>query len=301
MFDASAISPIAFSVCGVSIYWYGISYTIGLFVALVYAQRLQRLFFHSENKCGGHGWRGGAFGYVGVGGHVCTCESKISSGDIRSFFQLACCAVVIGGRIGHVIFFEPEFYLRNPMQIFDFRNGGMAFHGALVSMVISLWIFCRVRHKRSNTTTVMLEYADLIATVAPIGLCLGRLANFVNNELYGTPTTSWVGVIFRGVDSPRHPTQLYEACSEGVLTFVLLRFLLRYESVRRCHGILFAVFLISYAVSRIVVDFFKDAPTHAGLTTGQWLSLAMLLCGCALLWWRGRAGTQWVLVKRGRE
>ncbi|MDR0625282.1 MAG: prolipoprotein diacylglyceryl transferase [Holosporales bacterium] len=254
MFDASTISPVAFSLFGIDVYWYGLSYAVGMLVVLFYVKSLEAKFL------------------------------KTSTSDVGTFFNIACLAIIIGGRLGHVLFFEPRFYLTHPGSILDFREGGMAFHGALIGVVVALWIFCRKRHKE-KASAYALVYADIIATAAPLGLLLGRLANFINNELYGHPTTSWVGVIFRGSSVPRHPTQIYEAICEGGLTFALLNLMLRLspQKVTFGKGVLFATFLISYAASRIAVDFFKEAPHYYGFTIGQWLSFFMLIFGAMIL------------------
>ncbi|MDR3285701.1 MAG: prolipoprotein diacylglyceryl transferase [Holosporales bacterium] len=309
MFDASSISPIAFSILGVSIHWYGVSYVVSLWIALWYSKRLQVRFFKEEDNRllsksissskvegvpeaqnrsvldiheGGHWGKS----QISPKPHEDSSlkatnkfaeEIELRKKSIDSFFVLACIAIVIGGRLGHILFFDPHFYFSNPIQILDFRSGGMAFHGGLIGMIIALWLFCKAKKKN------IWQFADIIATVAPIGLGIGRLANFVNNELYGKPTQSFLGVIFRGAENPRHPTQIYEAIGEGLLTFIILRLCWRVRFCREVHGIIFALFLINYAFFRIIIDFLKESDVFLMLTIGQWLSLIMLLCGFGII------------------
>jgi phosphatidylglycerol:prolipoprotein diacylglycerol transferase len=284
MFNAASIPSVAFRLFGVDIYWYGVAYVVSLWLAFSYAkyicqrgalengrnnalptaqttQQQDRQCFFRFLGCVRSGPPGGA-------------------AIIDDFFLLACCAVIIGGRLGHIIFFEPSYYLRHLAAIWDFRAGGMSFHGGLIGIVTAAYFFCRIKK------VDIWRFMDVLAAVAPIGLGLGRIANFINNELYGKPTQSCFGVVFRGAAGPRHPTQIYEALGEGVATFLLLYALSNTDWCRKSPGALSAIFLISYAFFRIIIDFFKDAQVYGALTMGQWLSLGMLCCGVIVLKYR---------------
>ena len=206
--------------------------------------------------------------------------------------------VVLGGRLGFVLFYEPGYYLANPGQILKLWQGGMSFHGGFLGVVVAAWIYCR-RHG-----VPALGLADALAVATPIGLGLGRVANFINAELWGRPTDLPWGVIFPGEaaqDCPgvsglcaRHPSQLYEAGLEGLVLAAVLFLLVRRGALRR-PGLVLGVFLAGYGLSRFVVEFFRQADAQFitagnplghviggpvwGLSMGQLLSLPMILIG----------------------
>ena len=206
--------------------------------------------------------------------------------------------VVLGGRLGFVLFYEPAYYLANPAQIPVIWKGGMSFHGGFLGVVLASWWFCR----RNGIPTLRL--ADALAVATPIGLALGRVANFINAELWGRPTDAPWGVIFPGDAAQncpgveglcaRHPSQLYEAGLEGVALALILFALVRMGGLRR-PGLAFGVFLAGYGLSRFVVEFFRQADAQFitpdnplghvlggpvwGLSMGQLLSLPMILIG----------------------
>lgn len=244
MFDARCLSPIAFNIGSFQIYWYGLSYILGLVLALISAKHL--------------------------------CQSKklsIQSKDIDRFFSWACLAIIVGGRLGHVLFFEPAYYFSHFFQWFNLRQGGMSFHGGLIGIVLAAFIFCK------KYSLNKWQLADIAATVAPIGLFFGRMANFINNELYGKVTSVPWGVIFRVDSYPRHPVQLYEAFSEGLILFFVLQVLWTKPKIYKQSGLIASVFLIEYALFRTLIDFWKETSLTWGLTPGQWLSLGMLILG----------------------
>jgi phosphatidylglycerol:prolipoprotein diacylglycerol transferase len=181
------LSPICCRIFGIDVYWYGISYVLSFFFALFYTKSLASRY-----------------------------TPDIPPKYLDDFFLWACLGTILGGRLGHCLFFEGSYFLAHPLEIFYIRNGGMAFHGGLLGVCIAALGFCRQRK------VPLWRFFDLLASAAPIGLALGRVANFINGELYGLPCHSF-GVFFPGIAEPRHPTQLYEAASEGILTFVLLR------------------------------------------------------------------------------
>ncbi|MEE2862321.1 MAG: prolipoprotein diacylglyceryl transferase [Pseudomonadota bacterium] len=211
--------------------------------------------------------------------------------------------VILGGRLGFVLFYEPAYYLSNPAEIIKVWQGGMSFHGGFAGVIVATWLWAR-----RNGVPVM-RLADALAVVAPIGLFFGRIANFINAELWGRPTDLPWGVIFPGEAAQacpgveglcaRHPSQLYEAGLEGLLLGLILWALVRAGGLRR-PGLAFGVFLAGYGLARMLVELFRVADAQfitpdnplghvvggpaIGLTMGQLLSLPMVLIGLALIW-----------------
>ncbi|MGR3248015.1 MAG: prolipoprotein diacylglyceryl transferase [Paracoccus sp. (in: a-proteobacteria)] len=211
--------------------------------------------------------------------------------------------VILGGRLGFVLFYEPAYYLSNPAEIIKVWQGGMSFHGGFTGVIVATWLWAR-----RNGVPVM-RLADALAVVAPIGLFFGRIANFINAELWGRPTDLPWGVIFPGEAAQacpgveglcaRHPSQLYEAGLEGLLLGLILWALVRAGGLRR-PGLAFGVFLAGYGLARMLVELFRVADAQfitpdnplghvvggpaIGLTMGQLLSLPMVLIGLALIW-----------------
>lgn len=198
--------------------------------------------------------------------------------------------VILGGRVGYVLFYRPDLILEDPLAILQIWQGGMSFHGGLLGCILAGYVFAR------RKGAPPLHVGDLCAAAGPIGLLLGRLANFVNGELWGRATdVSWA-MVFPGDREalPRHPSQLYEAFLEGLVLFVVLWLLARRESVRRRHGIIFGVFIAGYGAARFLVEFAREPDAHlgflfAGASMGQLLSLPMIVGGVAIaLWARSR-------------
>jgi phosphatidylglycerol---prolipoprotein diacylglyceryl transferase len=191
--------------------------------------------------------------------------------------------IIAGGRLGYVLFYKPAFYLENPMLIFHIWEGGMSFHGGLMGVIIAFLLFCRKYGIR------FFHLIDVIACATPIGLLFGRLANFINGELYGRVTDAPIGMIFPGGgELPRHPSQLYEAGLEGIVLFVVLMYMLKKTNARDKPGLLGGTFIAGYAVSRIIVECFREPDAFLGyfmnmITMGQILSLPMLVYGLYLI------------------
>ena len=189
--------------------------------------------------------------------------------------------VVLGGRLGYVFFYNPVFYFENILEIFKLWKGGMSFHGGLVGVILSTYIFTKIKDLNYKV------YFDTISCVAPIGIFLGRIANFINGELYGTPTEKPWGVIFTKIDNvPRHPSQIYEALLEGVLLFVILNFLIGKKIFN--HGTISLLFLILYGMFRIISEQFRQPDEHMGyifgyLSMGSVLSAVMIILGMLFL------------------
>ena len=189
--------------------------------------------------------------------------------------------VVVGGRLGYVIFYDPVFYLKNISEIFKLWNGGMSFHGGFIGVIIATYIFSNF--KKLNYKI----YFDTICCVAPIGLFLGRIANFINGELYGIPTEKPWGIIFPKIDNVmRHPSQIYEALLEGLVLFIILNFLTTKKILG--NGLISSLFLILYGTFRIISEQFREPDRHVGhifeyLSMGSLLSIVMIVFGLLFL------------------
>ncbi|GAB6052761.1 prolipoprotein diacylglyceryl transferase [Magnetospira thiophila] len=200
------------------------------------------------------------------------------------FMTWATLGVILGGRIGFVLFYNLSYYMENPLQILQVWHGGMSFHGGLAGVTLAMWLFTR------NRGLSFLAFTDVVACVTPIGLFFGRLANFINGELWGRVTdVPWAMVFPRGGPLPRHPSQLYEAALEGLVLFVIVNLVARSTLWRHHSGRTTGVFLIGYALSRMAVEMVRQFDPQVGLlwdvlTMGQLLSIPMLLLGLYLVW-----------------
>ncbi len=238
-------------------------------------------------------------------------QAPMEPARVEALLTYVIIGVILGGRLGFVLFYQPGYYLANPTEILRIWEGGMAFHGGFAGVIVAGLIFCR-RHG-----VPPLQIADAMALVAPIGIGLGRVANFINAELWGRPTLQPWGVIFPGShaqncpwDWPadvcaRHPTQLYEATLEGLVLFAVLAWLVWRRGWLKYPGTVTGVFVAGYGLGRFIVEFFRQPDAQFvtpdnpigyavsfgsfGLTMGQILSLPMIVAGLALLIWRRRA------------
>ncbi|MBK1661587.1 prolipoprotein diacylglyceryl transferase [Paracraurococcus ruber] len=195
--------------------------------------------------------------------------------------------IILGGRLGYVLFYRPDHYLAHPLEILQVWQGGMAFHGGMLGVIVATILFCR--QQRID----MLGFGDRVASVVPIGLFLGRCANFVNGELWGRPADVPWAMVFPHdpLLVPRHPSQLYQAAMEGVILFLLLQVLVRQEAIRARRGFVVGAFLAGYGLARVVGEVFREPDAFlgflfAGATMGQLLSVPMILVG---LWLMARA------------
>ena len=205
--------------------------------------------------------------------------------QVDDFLTWATLGVVLGGRLGYVFFYQPSAFLADPIRIVQVWTGGMSFHGGMLGVSIATFWFCR------RNGIKLLPFADRLAVVTPIGLCFGRLANFVNGELWGRPAPDWVpwAMVFpTGGDIPRHPSQFYQALLEGVVLFAVLFVLSRREAMLARAGMLTGVFLTGYGLARITGEFFREPDAFlgflpGGITMGQLLSIPMVLAGVWLI------------------
>jgi len=248
------IDPVMFELGPLVIRWYSLAYIFGLLLGWRYMRWL-----------------------------AAKPPAVINDQRIEDFFIWVTAGVILGGRLGYVFFYKPEFFINNPGEILAVWRGGMSFHGGFLGVVAAGLLFTR-KHKISA-----LGLADLCACAAPIGLGLGRVANFINGELYGRVTdVSWAMVFPHGGPMPRHPSQLYEAALEGLVLLIVLHLVWRREALRLRSGLLTGVFLAGYGAFRIIAEFFRQPDVHLGFlnfgtTMGQWLSLPMLLVGLVLI------------------
>ncbi len=198
------------------------------------------------------------------------------------FVVWATLGIVIGGRLGYALFYKPGYYLYHPVEIVQVWQGGMSFHGGFLGMVAAIALFAR-KHRIN-----LLQFGDVIAAVVPIGLFFGRIANFINGELWGRTTSVAWGMVFPGGGpEPRHPSQLYQAALEGLALFLLL-WVLERKGLRNRPGFLIGAFVAGYGLARIVGELFREPDAFLGFliggtTMGQWLSLPMLLVGLVLM------------------
>jgi phosphatidylglycerol---prolipoprotein diacylglyceryl transferase len=252
------IDPVAVQIGPFPIRWYALSYIGGLGLGWIYARLLV-----SHDRLWGDTLRPGAK----------------SVSDLVLYLAIG---VIVGGRVGDVLFYEPGYFFRHPLEIAELWNGGMAFHGGLIGAFLAIWYFAR------ETKVPILTIADISAAAAPIGIFLVRIANFIKPELWGRPTDVPWAMIFPGVDDqPRHPSQLYEACLEGLLLFLVLGLCVSGGALKR-PGVVTGVFCIGYAIARILSEFFREPDPHLerlshGLTMGMVLSVPILLAGFALM------------------
>jgi len=255
------IDPILFQIGPFAIRWYALAYIAGLILGWRYLMRLAQ-----TNAIWGAGGGGGG-GARGGGGGL---------------------GVILGGRVGYVLFYNLGYYLSNPGDILAVWQGGMSFHGGFLGVVGAIYLYAR-RNKIK-----LWSLADGVAAVAPLGIFFGRMANYINGELWGRTTDVAWGVIFpTGGALPRHPSQLYEAALEGLVLFALVRFLTHHTKALSRPGIVSGTFFIGYGASRIFVEFFREPDAHIGyllgpVTQGMVLSVPMILVGIGVIWWAQR-------------
>jgi phosphatidylglycerol:prolipoprotein diacylglycerol transferase len=255
--------PIAISLGPIAIHWYGLTYLVA-FVLFLWLAKLRVRLPHFATK----GW-------------VKT--------DVDDLLFWGVLGVVIGGRLGYVLFYKPGHYFANPAEILAVWKGGMSFHGGLIGVILAMAGYARMRGRS------FLDVMDLVAPCIPTGLASGRIGNFINGELWGRaadPSLPWAMVFPQSrSDVPRHPSQLYQFALEGLLLFVLLWL---YGRKERARGQVAAAFVFLYGLLRFVVEYFREPDAFLGLlalnlSMGQWLCVPMMLLGGGLWWWFGRS------------
>lgn len=250
------ISPVAFSVFGLDIRWYALAYVAGFVIGYIMFRRLMS----AKNSV-----------------------VHLTQKQLDDLLTAIVFGVIIGGRLGYVLFYDFGYFVTHPLEILAVWHGGMSFHGGLIGVIVATILFAR--RLRINAWSVL----DLMAVVAPIGLFFGRIANFINREVMGRASDVPWAVVFNGdTQIPRHPSPLYEALTEGLLLFVIMYCLYRYTNLRRHAGALGGIMGMTYAVFRVFCEQFRapDAQigflTTWGLTMGQLLSGIMFLCGLGI-------------------
>ncbi|MGB0935363.1 MAG: prolipoprotein diacylglyceryl transferase [Alphaproteobacteria bacterium] len=250
------IDPVAISLGFIDIHWYGIAYVCGILLGWMYARHLVKRY--------------------GAG---------ISLQALDDYIVWVAVGIIAGGRLGYVLFYHLDMYLAKPWEIFYVWEGGMAFHGGLIGVITATFLFAFRRG------LPVLALGDIISCVTPIGLLFGRVANFVNAELYGRVTDVPWGIIFPGGGpEPRHPSQLYEAFGEGLLLFAILWGVEHFTKIRQQRpGIMIALFLIGYGLARSVAELYRQPDAHigylmGGTTMGQLLSTPVVFIGLLLAW-----------------
>lgn len=259
--------PVAIEIGPLAIRWYGIAYAVSFFLGLSYISALLK-----RDRL----WAGGK-APAAMLQHVDTLLIYIVVG------------VIVGGRLGHVIFYQLDDYMMDPLAILAIWKGGMSFHGGLLGVVVAVILFARVHHIDKWIV------GDLIAAATPIGLLLGRLANFINGEIVGSKTTVPWAMVFPGYDGPRHPAMLYEAALEGLALFAILAvFIFRGRTLQR-PGLTAGLFLVGYGIFRTFCELFKIIPARQidpslPITTGMVLCVPMILIGTWLIVTRLKTG-----------
>lgn len=261
------IDPVAIDIFGFQIHWYAVMYLLGFGAGyLLMRRRLHHEPYRSITK-----------------------PKPWTTDDIADVLLASVAGVILGGRLGYVLFYEPAKYLGDPLGVLRIWQGGMSFHGGAIGVLIALVIFAR------RAGRPFLQVGDFLVPAAPLGLMFGRLGNFINGELWGREASAdlpWAMIFPTGGNVARHPSQLYEALLEGLCLFVILWL---YARKPRYRGQAVAVFVAGYGFFRFIVEFFREPDAYVGdlafgWSMGQWLSAPMVLAGVALwLWCQRRA------------
>jgi len=245
------LDPIIINFGFLEIRWYSLAYIFGIFLGFYYAKYVIKKFWDKEN---------------------------INVQVLDNFLIYLILGIILGGRLGYILFYNFYYYYQNPLEILFLWQGGMSFHGGAMGVLIASIIFA----KKNNVKILVLT--DVVVCAAPIGIFLGRIANFINGELYGKKTFSDYGVIFPKIDmEPRHPSQLYEAILEGLILFFLLNIILKFKK-RLFNGELSCYFLIFYSIFRIISELFREPDKHIGyiifnISLGTIISFSFLIFG----------------------
>ena len=252
--------PIAVSIGPIAIRWYALAYIGGIVLGWIYARSLLK----NEKLWGG--------------------PAPITLVQLDDFILWVTVGIIVGGRTGYVLFYNLAFFIQHPAEIFELWKGGMSFHGGFLGCVAAVMLFAR----RNDIS--ILSLGDITTAVGPIGLFLGRLANFINSELWGRaadPSLPWAMVFPNGGPLPRHPSQLYEAGLEGILLFTVLAVMIRMGALKR-PGLILGSFITIYGFARIAGEFFREPDPQlgflwGGLTMGMLLSVPMIIVGAIII------------------
>lgn len=253
----SPISPVAFSVFGLDVRWYALAYV----AAFVIGYFMLRAFVRQPNS-----------------------QINLDKKQLDDLLTAIILGVIFGGRLGYVLFYNLPFFLTHPWEVFAVWHGGMSFHGGLVGVITAVFLFAWRRNRRGElaggTYKTAFNILDILAVVAPIGLFFGRIANFINMEVMGRPASvPWAVVFAGGPETPRHPSPLYEAATEGILLFIIMYCLYRFTNLRRYPGALGGMLAMLYAVFRIFCEQFRAPDVQIGFLTSWGLTMGQLLSG----------------------
>ena len=254
------LDPVLIDFGFLQIRWYSLAYILGILLGWIYANKIIKLT--SNNK----------YNFV-----------QASTEHFDDLIIYIIIGIILGGRLGYVIFYNLDYYVQNLSDIFKIWKGGMSFHGGLFGVTIATILFSK------KNEINFFKFTDIISCVAPIGILLGRIANFINAELYGKITTVKWGIVFPGAGNlPRHPSQIYEAILEGVVLFLLINFLALKKEILYKPGFISALFLIFYSVFRIFSEIFREPDNHIGLlfnylSMGTLLSLLTIIIGVFII------------------
>ena len=264
-----SIDPVAIEIGPFAVRWYALAYITGILLGWQYAVHLIKRPPYIMERA-----------------------------TLDDFIVWVTAGVIVGGRLGYVLFYKPGYYVFHPLEILYLWHGGMSFHGGMLGVIGAIILFARQRG------ISMFALGDIVSAVTPIGLFFGRIANFINGELFGRVTdVPWAMVFPHGGPEPRHPSQLYQATLEGILLFAILAVLAHRVELRRRPGFIGGAFLCGYAVARMTGELFREPDAHLGfiigpVTMGQILSLPMLFAGAWLIASSGRRAPL-PLTKRG--
>ena len=243
------IDPVIFSIGPLAVHWYGVAYVVGILLGWRYA----RVIAARHDL-----WPGD--------------RAPLTVTDLDDFLLWAALGIVAGGRIGYILFYDMGAVAADPWRAFEIWNGGMSFHGGFLGVFLAMVLFARAR------SIPVFSLFDIVCAVVPTGLFFGRLANFVNSELWGRPTdVPWAFVFPTGGPEPRHPSQLYEAALEGIVLLLFLAFLIFRLKKLKTPGFVAGAFVAGYALSRILVEFYREPDAHIGYLLGDWLTMGMVL------------------------
>jgi phosphatidylglycerol:prolipoprotein diacylglycerol transferase len=242
------LDPVLFEIGPIAIRWYSLSYIVGIVLGWLYARSIVR-----NNRL----WNG---------------QSPITETDMDDFMLWATIGTVLGGRLGYVLFYDFAGFIDNPVTIFQIWQGGMSFHGGFLGVTLAMILFARARK------IPVWSLFDVIATVVPIGIGLGRIANFINGELWGRVSdVPWAIAFPTGGPEPRHPSQLYEAALEGVLLLMVLFIAVYGFKALHRPRLATGIFVGGYGIARTIVEFFREPDAHIGYLLGDWFTMGMLL------------------------
>ena len=243
------IDPVALSIGPLAIHWYGLAYVAGILCGWFYARQIARRDHLWPNE-----------------------RSPITATHLDDFLVWAAVGIVLGGRLGYVLFYDFAAVSQDPMRAIEIWNGGMSFHGGFLGATLAMMMFAR------RNGIPVLSMFDIIAAVVPFGLFFGRIANFINGELWGRLSNApWAVVFPTGGPFSRHPSQLYEAALEGILLLLVLAILVFGAKALKRPGLVSGTFLLGYALSRIFVEFFREPDAQLGYLAFGWLTMGMLL------------------------